>query len=166
MDSIVDNQVDILTAIEASMAEAISNMNTGDGYYLDWGTVNEPDVAKQLFPSAEIMFVSEECLDETDSAWSGAYNQEATYNIRVRAELENEEAIPTYKINEILNRALSDLKRLFGIHYTVSDRCEIIMYQGAERIRDNSNDIFRPSYMDTKWLIKYTQVRKDPSRYI
>lgn len=160
------NDIDILTAIENAMATAIANMDQAGGYYLNWGTVNEPDVAKQEFPSAIIVLENEECIDETDAAWSGAYNQEATYLIRVRAALENEETIPLFKINEILNRALSDLKRLFGIHYVVSDRCETIMYQGSQRVTDNSNDIFRPAYLDTRWLVKYTQVRTDPSRYI
>lgn len=64
MDSIV---VDMLTSIENAMATAISNMNTGDGYFLNWGSVNEPDVAKQEFPSAEIILEAEENLDETDT---------------------------------------------------------------------------------------------------
>lgn len=166
MDSIVVNSTDILTAIETAMASNIAGMTTSKGYYLNWGTVNEPDIAKQEFPSAEIVFQTEECLDETDAAWSGAYNQEATYLIRVRAALENEEVIPLYKINEVLNRALCDLKKLFGTSYTVSDRCETIMYKSAIRVTDNSNDIFRPSYLDTQWTVKYTQVRTDPSRYI
>lgn len=166
MGSIVDNAVDILTAIEEAMAEKIAAMSISDGYYLDWGTVNEPDVTKQEFPSAEIVLESEDCIDDTDSAWSQAYNQEATYLIRVRAVLDNEEVTPLYKINQILNRALSDLKRLFGIHYVVSDRCEMIMYQGSVRVTDYSNDIFRPAYLDTRWLVKYTQTRTDPSRYI
>lgn len=163
MDSIV---ADMLTSIENAMAEAISGMNTGDGYFLNWGTVNEPDVAKQEFPSAEIILESEENLDETDSSWSGDYNQEASYLIRVRAALENEETVPLYKINEILNQALSDLKRLFGRSYTVSGNCEVIMYRGSERVTDGANDILRPKYMNTRWLVKYIQLRTDPTRHI
>lgn len=161
MDSIV---VDILTSIEEAMASAISGMSTGDGYLLDWGTVNEPDVAKQEFPSAEIMLQTEECIDDTDTAWSGAYNQEATYLIRVRAALDNEEAIPLYEINKVLNQALSDLKRLFGIHYTVSGNCEMIMYRGSERVTDGRNDILRPKFLDTRWLVKYVQKRTEPTQ--
>lgn len=156
----------ILTRIEEAMASRIAALRKSDGYYLNWGTVNEPDVAKQKFPSAEIVLDYEECLDETDTAWSGAYNQEAHYVIRIRAQLDNEEVIPFYEINKELNKALEDLKKLFGNHYTVSDACETIVYQGAQRIVDRGNDIFRPAYLDTKWLVKYTQVRIDPSRYI
>jgi hypothetical protein len=157
---------DILTAIERGMSDKIGSIKKTAGYYLDWGSVNEPDVAKQVFPSAEIILENEECIDETDTAWSGAYNQEATYLIRVRASLPNEEVVPVYKINEILNKALTDLKKLFGTRYVVSDRCDTIMYRGAQRVVDGSNDIFRPAYLETRWLVKYTQVRTDPSRYI
>ena len=157
---------DILTKIEQGMADYIGAMSIADGYYLDWGTVNEPDIAKQTFPSAEIILDFEENLDETDSAWSDAYNQEAHFVVRVRAALENEELTPFYEINKVLNHALSDLKKCFGIHYVVSDSCDMIMYQGAQRVPDGTNDIFRPAYMDVKFLVKYTQVRTDPSRYI
>lgn len=166
---------DVLTAVENSMADKIGSMSIGSGYYLDWGSVNEPDVAKQSFPSAEIVLIEESCIDETDTAWSDAYNQEATYLIRVRAALPNEEVTPLYKINEELNKALSDLKRLFGTSYVSGTRygwmytpvrCETIMYQGAQRVTDNSNDILRPAYLDTRWLVKYIQTRTDPSQYI
>lgn len=162
----MEKNVDILTKIEEAMAERIGALSTRDGYYLDWGTINEPDIARQEFPSAEIMLDYEDNIDETNSSWSGAYNNEAHYIIRVRCSLANEEVTPIYEINKQLNLALSDLKRLFGIHFTVSDSCETIMYQGVQRQTDNSNDIFRPKYMDTKWLVKYTQVRIDPSKYI
>lgn len=156
----------ILTKIETEMAERIAALRQADGYFLDWGTVNEPDVAKQSFPSAEIMLDYEACIDDTDTAWSDGYNQEAHYIIRVRGALANEENTPYYEINKVLNMAVEDLKRLFGINYTVSDSCETIYYQGAQRVSDRSNDIFRPAYVETQWLVKYTQTRKDPSRYI
>lgn len=156
----------ILTKIEEGMANYISQISKSEGYYNNWGSVNEPDVAKQDFPSAEIVLEAEDCIDETDSAWSQAYNQEALFIIRIRACNENEEEIPVYQINKILNKALDDLKRLFGNHYVVSDSCEMIMYKGSLRITDGSNDIFRPAYLDTRWLVKYTQDRKNPSNYI
>ncbi len=157
----------ILTRIQEGLETRIAAISKSDGYFTNWGSVNEPDVAKQEFPSAEILFDNEDCLDETNGAWSGAYNQEANFIIRIRASLANEEQIPLYEINKELNKALEDLKRCFGINYTASeDACENVMYQGAQRITDNSNDIFRPAYIDTRWLVKYTQVRKDPSRFV
>jgi hypothetical protein len=156
----------ILTQIENSLAEAISSIKQSNGYYNDWGSINEPDVAKQDFPSAEIILESEECLDETTGAWSQSYNQEATFLIQVRACNDNEEDIPVYEINKKLNSALEDLKKLFGTFYTISGNCELIMYRGSLRMQDPNNDIFRPSYLHTRWLIKYTQDRKNPSSFM
>lgn len=152
----------ILTSIEHAMAEHIEDMSVGTGYYFDWGSVNEPDVAKQEFPSAEIVLESETCLDETGGVWSQAYEQEAVFVIRVRVALDNETERPLYEVNDELNKAVEDLKKLFGTEYTVSDSCETIMYRGMTRVTDKSNDIFRPAYADTRWLVRYTQDRKEP----
>jgi len=154
---------DILSKIEDGMYDLISGITIGDGYNFDWGTVNEPDTAKQTFPSAEIVLESENNLDETGGVWSGAYEQEAIFVIRVRTELSNEVDTPAYTINIELNKALEDLKKLFGINYSVSDSCDTIMYRGMIRTVDRSNDILRPAYMDTRWRVAYTQDRTNPA---
>jgi hypothetical protein len=153
----------ILNLIEDEMADHIGDMTQGDGYYFDWGSVNEPDVAKQIFPSAEIMLVNETCRDDTDGVWSQGYEQECIYTIRVRVALDNEEVTPLYEINKNLNQALDDLKKLFGKNHSLSDACETIMYVGMNRVVDMSNDIFRPRYMDTQWRVRYTQDRLNPA---
>ena len=149
-------------ALEREMASAIAGMTQGDGYNFDWGTVNDPDEARQEFPSAEIMLETETCLDEAGGVWSGAYELEAIYVIRVRAILSNETEIPIYQINSELNFALNDLKKLFGTNYSVSGFCDTIMYMGCVRIPDRTNDIFRPSHMDVRFRVSYTQDRQDP----
>jgi hypothetical protein len=154
---------DILTKIEAGMAATIAAITKGNGYFNDWGTINEPDTARQTFPSAEIMIDTEECLDEDGGVWSQAYEQKCTYMIRVRTSLNNEENTPAYEINRELNKALSDLKRAFGRDYTASDSCDTVMYVGMNRITDRNNDIFRPAYMETKWTVRYTQNRLEPT---
>ncbi len=153
---------DILTEIEYGIKTHIEAMVIADSYNFDWGTVNEPDVKKQTFPSAEVFVESEECMDEEDGVWAGGYNQHVTFVIRVRTELDNKEDIPAYAINREHNKALEDLKRLFGNHYVVSNHCDLIMYKGMTRVIDRANDMMRPSYMDTRWLVKYTQYRQHP----
>ena len=153
----------ILSKIETKMAEQISGMSLGAGYYFEWGSVNEPDIAKQQFPSAEIVVESELNLDEKEGAWSQAYEQEASFLIKVRVTLDNETERPLYEVNTELNKALEDLKRLFGRNYTVSDSCETIMYRSMQRVTDKGNDIFRPAYLETRWLVRYTQDRREPS---
>ena len=152
----------ILTAVERGMAEAIEGMTQGDGYNYDWGSVNEPDEAKQTFPSAEIALESENCLDEAGGVWSQAYEIESIIVVRVRAQLSNETERPAYEINTALNLALSDLKKLFGTNYSVSGSCDTVMYMGAVRVVDRNNDVFRPAHMDVRFRVKYTQDRQDP----
>jgi hypothetical protein len=162
----MSDQLPILTRIEQGMIDKIFSISKAGGYYNDWGSVNELDTAKQIFPSAVINLDYEENIDSTDAAWNQAYNQEAYFIIRVRAALENEEEIPSEEIKKVLNTALEDLKRCFGRNYTLSDACDLIMYRGAERVKNPKNDIFRPALMDTRWLVKYTQLRSDPSQFI
>jgi len=154
---------DILNKIESGMVETISTVTKGNGYFFDWGTINEPDVGKQIFPSAEIIIDNESCLDDKEGVWSRAYEQECVYLIRVRVALDNETVTPAYEINKELNRALNDLKRAFGRDYSASDSCDTIMYMGMTRIPDRNNDVFRPAYMDTKWRVRYTQDRSEPT---
>jgi len=153
---------DILTDIEQGMADAIASMTLGDGYNFDWGTVNDNDVARQEFPSAEITQTGEQCQDDEEGVWSGAYELESPFVVRVRARLSNEEVLPTYKIRKELNMALSDLKKLFGKNYHVSGACDLIMYTGSVKIPDSSGDIFRPAYMDVSFKVRYTQDRQNP----
>jgi hypothetical protein len=152
----------ILTEIEHAMSDYISEMSVGTGYNFDWGSVNEPDVARQTFPSAEIAIVSETNRDDTDGVWSQGYEQEVVFALRIRVSIDNEEMTPAYAVNADLNKALDDIKRLFGNHYTMSDYCETLMYMGMVRVTDARNDIFRPSYMDVQIRCRYTQDRKNP----
>lgn len=155
----------ILSKIEAGMKSGIEGLRKGSGYFHDWGTVNEPDIAKQRFPSAEIIVTNEDNDDSESGAWSQAYSNNAEFQIIVRTTLNNEEGTPIYEINKELNKCLHDLKRYFGRNPTVSDECETIMYRGMTRVRDPGNDIFRPAYMITRWLVRYTQDRKSPDVY-
>lgn len=154
----------ILTKIEDAMKDGIEGLTKGSGYYFDWGTVNEPDVAKQRLPSAEIYVDTEDNDDSESGAWSRGYSNSATFVIKVRAGLQNEESTPAYEINKELNKCLDDLKRYFGINYTVSDSCETIMYRGMKRVVDQIGDVLRPKYMTTEWLVRYTQDREQVDR--
>lgn len=155
---------DILTKIENGMESLILSMRTSGGYYFDWYTVNQNDVVKQTSPSAEIILTSEQCTDTDNSVWAGGYNQHAIYTIRVRYVMENKTENPTYAVDRYLNRCLYDLKKLFGNTPSVEGTCCVIMYTGMDRIRNNNNDVIRPKYMDTYWLVRYIQDRRDPSR--
>jgi len=153
----------IVTRIEDGMYDMIAGMTKG-AYNFDWGTVNQPDMAKQEFPSAEIMLVEETNLDEEDGAWANAYMNEAMFNIVVRARLSQEVNIPIYEINKELNLALDDLKKLFGTTYSTGVSIgDQIMYRGMERIIEPQGDLFIPKRMVTHWRVTYTQDRESPT---
>ena len=154
----------ILTAIEEGMATLISGMTKGGGYYYDWGSVNELDKAVMTYPAAQIEVVNEENLDDETGAWSQTYLQAAYYSIRVWTRLVEEMPAPYWEIDKELNMALDDLKKLFGVNYHVSDKCDLIMYKGMTREVIRTGDIFVPKSMLTQWRITYSQDRSDPSQ--
>jgi len=145
------------------MASFIRGMRQGD-YNYTWGTVNEPDEAKQRFPSAEIRITSEISLDDPDGAWSQAYMQECTYDIKVRMRLKKESNNPDFEMDTELNKALDDLKKVFGTNDMLGNKtCAQIMYRGMRRMQDRTGDILAPKHMITTWRVTYTQDRLSPS---
>jgi hypothetical protein len=154
---------DFLTLIETGMADAIKGIRKADGFYFDWGTVNQPDQAKLVYPSASIMLANETCQDNAGGSWDSAYLQVAMYEIIVHTRLVEEKSVPLFEINTELNKALYDLKKLFGKNYNVSGACDTIMYQGCRRIKYQAGDIFVPKYMITNWRVMYTQDREEPN---
>lgn len=153
----------ILTLIEEGMADLISGMTKGGGYYFDWGSVNELDKSKMVYPAAQIEIVNEECMDSEGGAWSDTYLQTAYYQVRVWTRLVEETSAPYWEIDKEMNMALDDLKKLFGTNYHVSDKCDLIMYKGMTREIIRTGDIFVPKSMLTQWRIQYTQGRLDPA---
>ena len=153
----------ILTDIESRMAGLIGDMSIGDGYNFDWGSVNELDKSKWSYPAARIRLESEENQDDLEGAWARAYLQEAIYVIEVQTMLYEEAPQPTWVIDAELNKALDDLKRLFGINYSVSGKCDVIMYVNMTREMFVHGDMMVPKRMFTRWRVRYTQDRQDPS---
>jgi len=153
----------MLNRVEDAIKGFIVGMKQGT-YNYTWGTVNEPDEVKQRFPSAEIRILNETNLDDPDGAWSQAYMQECTYEITVRMRLSKESNNPDFEIDTELNKALEDLKKVFGNNYSLGNStCAMIMYRGMRRVQDRNGDLLAPKHMVTTWRITYTQDRLSPS---
>jgi len=154
----------ILTQIEAAMKALIESTTVAGGYNYEWGTVNQPDLARCTYPTAEIILSSEVNLDEVEGAHANAYMNEAEFLIRVTGENAAEDAdSPVYAINAIHNLALDDLKKLFGTNYSLSDTADMIMYQGMQRVTSTAGDIFVPGHIETTWMVRYSQDRQTPT---
>lgn len=152
---------DLLTTIEYEMVKKIEGMTEGL-YHFNWDSCNQLDVAKMEFPNAQIYLENENCLDSASGSNNQAYFQEVTFRIEVLARLEEECDNPRFDINVELNKALSDLKRVFGSDYSVNGSVDTIMYTGSNREYIRNNDIFIPAKLITRWNVRYEQDRSDP----
>ena len=150
-----------LQSIEDEMYDLIRGINA-EPYNYVWGTVNERDMAKQEWPSAVIYFENETNLDDKNGAWSQSYYEEVTYRIEVRARLYSEYSNPVQEIHKDLYKCLDDLKRLFGNKWNLNGECDTIMYMGSEIVEEPAGDIFIPSKLVSRWLVRYEHDRLDP----
>jgi len=151
-----------LQSIEDAMVTLIESMIAGP-YNYAWGSCNQRDMAKQLWPNAVIYFENEENVDEEDGSWMQAYYNKVMFRIEVRTRLDAEYSNPVVEIRKELYKCLDDLKMVFGINWNISGTCDTIMYRGSEIIEEQANDIFIPSKLVTNWLVRYEQDRKDPT---
>ena len=152
----------ILEQIESGMYDLIVGMQA-EPYNYRWGTVNERDMAKQAWPSAIIYLEVEDNVDETEGSWMDAYYNEVTFRLEIRARLNDEYSNPVVEIRKDLYKALDDLKMLFGINWNIGGVCDTIMYRGSEIEEEPAGDIFLPSKLITRWLVRYEQSRKTPT---
>ena len=155
----------LLQAIEEKLAGLIQGMRQGP-YNYQWGKSNERDMAKAVFPCANIYIENENCLDEQNGAWAQQYTNEVLYRIEIRAQLSGEYTNPVQEINKLLYRCLDDLKMLFGSKWNLDGTCDTIMYRGMEIIEEKSGDIYIPSRMVTRWRILYEQSRTEPTQTV
>jgi hypothetical protein len=152
----------LLQSIDDKIASLIQGIRANP-YNYQWGTSNQRDMAKASFPSANIYLESETNVDENNGTWAQSYMNELTYRIEVKAQLSGEFTNPIQEIHKNLFKCLDDLKRLFGNKWNMESTCDTIMYKSMEIIEERSGDIFIPSKMITRWLVRYEQDRLDPT---
>jgi len=152
----------ILSNIEAAMKTAIDGMTVAGGYNYAWNNVHQPDLAFATYPNSVIMVEAERCVDESDGAAAQLYTNEVDFLIIVRSQLSGVVDIPNYSVNADHNKALDDLKKLFGTNYHITNTCDRIMYKSSEREIKKNGDIFVPGDMLTRWVVYYRQDRQSP----
>jgi hypothetical protein len=155
----------ILTNIESNIKSLIESILSKNGYHYDWSSVNEEDLAKAIFPCAMVYLDPEETnLDneQAGGAHAGTYLNRVNFRIHVVGKLDLETKNPNFEANAVLTKALDDLKKLFGINYSINDYADSFMYVRSERIRKQNGDIFIPCELDTFWVCQYMQLRNSP----
>ena len=158
-------RVSILTKAEDNINILISGITVAGGYNYNWGTVNQNDLAKCTFPAAMAELDPEETnLDTPDGIHAGAYLNEAGFKIRIVGQIPQETTNPVYEINKVLNKALDDLKQVFGTEpgASLNDNVDLMQYQRSVRIGKMAGDIFIPKELETFWMVKYHQDRTNP----
>jgi hypothetical protein len=155
----------ILDYIELNIKVAILGMTITGGYNWDWVTVNQTDEAVgQGYPRALIASPAETCKDDPNGPNAQAYTNDVLFVIMVRG---SQAWTPNsdFAIRSNLRTAIEDLKKLFGVNSSVNGSCEEIMYRSHQVMALKQNDIQRPAYLVSQWLVRYTQDRLNPLQY-
>jgi hypothetical protein len=153
----------ILTQIKNAMVDYITGMQCGL-YHFEW-CAQEPDLAKaSKFPIAIVTLESDDSLDDPDGPDSGMYQNSTIYNIEVYAKLQQEVANPRDAINDELDKAFDDLRKLFGINHKLGGACDHIMYRSMSRDVIANNNILVPSKMHTTWRVMWESDRQNPDQ--
>lgn len=150
----------ILSQIMTSMEEMILGITLGL-YNFTWD-VNKTDLAKASFPVANIFLDNEVNLDDPQGPDSDMYFEEVNFRIEIYTRLETEMANPRWEIQLELNKALDDLKMVFGRDYTINNTADYIMYRGMVVEWIMNNDIMIPGKMITRWRVTYESDRQNP----
>jgi len=156
------SDIAMLQAIEDKIESLIESINA-EPYNFVWGDCSlYYDMAKASYPCAGVTFEGEENQDEDNGTWGGAYFNIANFRIDVRCQLDSEYPNPREIITGELYKALDDLKRVFGINWSLGGTANSIQYKGCEIVDETANDVFIPSRLVTHWIVHYEQDRQDP----
>ena len=168
----------IRKTIRDNVATLIGSMRYADGYNLDWSPCNVIETPQRYVfldestqryvyvPHAIVTLGDEECVDDDNATWAGGYTNEVTMEIRVDAPQVLETLNPNFSIDDPIDYAIDDLKRLFGLNPSANSAgCLPIMYKAARKAEMyQTGDIFLPKYIITEWLVRYVQDRASPSQ--
>lgn len=154
----------ILTRAELAIKTYIESIRQLNGYYFNWGTVNQLDLAKAVFPCALVYLDPEETnKDEEGGVSTDSYINEAAFRIIIVGTLPSETSNPLFDNNAMLTKGLHDLKKIFGINYSLGGLVDLMQYKSSARVYRTNNDIIIPSKLDTRWMVTYTQQRTEPT---
>ncbi|MDR0307629.1 MAG: hypothetical protein LBI42_12445 [Chitinispirillales bacterium] len=155
----------LIAKIESRILELIGNINEGGGYNYNWekrAAVNMVFSDGTMFPGAGIDLVEEKNIDEAENenvagptgANACAYYNVLDYCISIGGKYNGKSPERGQ-----LFKALDDLKKVFGINYTLGDSgASIVMYRGFELVNDENGLLT----IKSSWLVRYYQSRTEP----
>lgn len=145
----------------SQVATLISGITEANGFDYDWGSVNQSDMARMNYPSADIIWQGENLIGTDDA--SGHYCLcLAEIDIQIRCELDTISNTPRHAIDEEYSDKLSDVKHVLLGQSTLplTDQDGVIKYVSAQRMESESADALVPGYLLTKWTIQYQSIER------
>jgi hypothetical protein len=151
----------LISLIENKIVDLIGSLTVAGGFNYDWNGVIEGDIHTAVFPSANLVLEEEKNIDEPEGEEivgpTGAFS-EAYYNaIRFVIKIGGTVGGNVTPDRHAFYKALDDFKKIFGINYTLDNSgASAILYRGFKMV--NAGGIL----METTWLVRYYQNRKEP----
>jgi hypothetical protein len=142
-------------------------MSVVNGYNFDWSVegMNEDDEAFGSFPKAYIQSPVETNMDQLNDSHAQAYANEVLFIVDCKGILPEFDYNPGFALRSVLRKALDDLKKLFGTNNSVNNTCDVIFYKSSQVVPVKMNDVMKPGFLRTQWLVVYSQDRLNPLQY-
>lgn len=155
------------TAIRNQIISMINGIDGTGDYYFDWAGVSPSmfDLNKiTAYPTATVETGNENNLDDFNTMNGGLYWNEI--DVRIHAFVQVDESAlaitenPIDHIDNEIDKAVEDLKRVFGNSQNLGGTCQNSMYNGYEKYY--TEDFNRPAYFIFKLKVQYRQIRTNP----
>ena len=128
------------TNIRKKLIELVGGMRIADGFNFDWYASNPSAWDENLTDGYPFAFVEpgdETNLDEQGAVNGGIYTNDFPFTIYCRIDYDEtkitEEIRPVDQIEDEIDKALQDLKRLFGNNVCLDDTVFSCWYTGSRR---------------------------------
>lgn len=155
----------IRTTIRDNIANLILSMTKSGGYNADWQTVQQDEVTLGGWPRATVHLGEETSTDTEDGTFHEVYNCTADVLVNIGVKLTTKKANPQYEIDDMLNEAIDDIKRMFGRNVSIGGAGTLpILYVSCSTPEYATGDVFVTKTSTMTWTISYLQCRTEPSQ--
>jgi len=155
----------IRTTIRDNIADLILSMTKVGGYNADWQTVQQDDVTLGGWPRATVHLGEETCNDAEDGTYHQVYACSADVMIDIGVKLTTKSPNPQYAIDDLLDEAIDDIKRMFGRNLSIGGAGTLpLLYVSCSTPDLATGDVFVTKTATMTWTISYLQCRTEPSQ--
>jgi hypothetical protein len=140
-------------------------MTVAGGYNADWQTVQQDDVTLGGWPRATVHLGEETSNDAEEGTYHQVYACSADVLINIGVKLTTKAANPQYAIDDLLDEAIDDIKRMFGRNLSIGGAGTLPpLYVSCSTPDYATGDVFVTKTATMTWTISYLQSRIEPSQ--